>query len=128
MSGMRTIIMTNRPPILIIEADWPTIAATRDQEFGGQYEFQAHVVSKWYLGVRQHRDGHLLVYATYSYSANYQHARNYHAGVLTQSHGIVDAIHTVCATMVEAEHADYAIDKWRTLRDECIANLPTVAT
>ena len=129
----RTITMTDRPPVTINEADWPTIASARDKEFDNQYEFQANVISKWYLGVRQHSDGRALVYATYSYSSNYQNARDYQAraGVLltadaTQGNGIVDAIRAVSVTIAEGEHADNDADRWRTLRDECIADLPAV--
>lgn len=131
----RTITLTDRPPVHIKEDEWPIIASASDKVFDNQYEFQANVVSRWNLGVRQHRDGRAIVYATYSYSSNYQNARDYHAraGMLltadaTQGNGLVDAIRTVSTTIAGIEHADSSdADRWRTLRDECIADLPAVA-
>ena len=129
----RTITLTDRPPVTIREDDWPIIASSQSKEFDNQYEFQANCTSKWHFAVRQHDDGRAIVYATYSYSSTYQNARNYRAraGVLlaadaTKNNGLVDAIRAVSATIANAEHVGTDADRWPTLRDECIADLPAV--
>lgn len=44
----RTITLTDRAPVRIVEAEWPEIASAREDS--------------WSLRVRQHDDGRILVY------------------------------------------------------------------
>src|SRR6185436_3794374 len=89
----RTITLTDRPPVIISDDKWPLIASASDKEFDNQYEFQANRISKWFVGVRQHEDGRTIVYATYSYSSNWQNSRDYSAkrGVMLDSFALREA-------------------------------------
>lgn len=133
----RTITITDRPPVKIDEDAWPVLATASDKEFDNEYEFQANCVSKWGINVRQHEDGRTLVYATYSYSSNWANSRGYSAkhGVMLDSFAlreakdddaaIVTAINDVCDTMAACEHAGEDAERWKTLADECIADMPS---
>ena len=57
---LRTITLTNRPPVRIAETAWPIIASARRHD--GQVECQANHV--WHLTVRQHADGRTIVYGS----------------------------------------------------------------
>lgn len=58
----RTITLTKRAPVTILEDDWPLIASARDWQ--GEHEFQSP--RKWTLAVRQHKtDGRTLVYGVF---------------------------------------------------------------
>jgi len=131
----RTITLTDRPPVIISDDKWPLIASASDKEFDNQYEFQANRISKWFVGVRQHEDGRTIVYATYSYSSNWQNSRDYSAkrGVMLDSFAlreasdsadIVRAVREVTEDIAGAECQDGDAARWRTLADECIADLP----
>lgn len=130
----RTITLTDRRPVKIQDSEWPLIASASDKDYDNQYEFQANRISNWFVGVRQHEDGRAIVYATYSYSSNYQGARNYTAkrGVLLgrwrptsdDPNGVADAIRDVCEDIANAEHKDDDASRWPTLAAECIADLP----
>jgi hypothetical protein len=55
----RTITLTARPPVRIVEDDWPIIASASD--YAGQVESQAS--EEWGVYVRQHEDGRRIAYA-----------------------------------------------------------------
>lgn len=126
----RTITLTDRPPVTIDDDVWGLIASASDKEYDGQVECQANRTSKWFVGLRQHDDGRTLVYATYSYSSNWQGARNYSAkrGVLLpgtpDSAALVNAIRDVCDDIARAECDGNDADRWPTLAAGCIADLP----
>lgn len=130
MSKQRTITLTDRPPVTIAEDNWPLIAVAKDYEHDGQVECQANRKSSWWIGVRKHDDGRAIVYATYSYSTNWQNARDYAAkqGVLlpaaSTTESIVDAIKSVGADIAGCECDGNDSERWDTLIDECIADMP----
>jgi hypothetical protein len=53
----RTITLTDRAPVAIVEADWPELAA-------GRYSFDRESLTTVAIRVRQHADGRTLVYGT----------------------------------------------------------------
>lgn len=64
----RTITLTGRPPVSIVEADWPVIAYAKGDSWEGndyaryqQADMQGEL-DKYYLTARQHSDGRTLVY------------------------------------------------------------------
>ena len=139
----RTITLSDRPPVSIEEGDWTVIAKASDSSHDGQVECQANRKSSWSIRVREHNgNGKVIVSAVYDYSSNWQNSRNYSAkhgelivattpsphapdGRLWVDPGeIVAAIKRVCERMAECECADDDAVLWRTLCDECIADLP----
>ena len=126
----RTITLTDRPPVRIDEDEWGVVASASDKEFDNQYEFQANRISKWYIGVREHDDGRCIVYATYSYTTNYQNSRGYSAkrGVMLPKDSTMDdvvkAIKEVASDISGAEHDGEDSSRWPTLANDCIADLP----
>lgn len=133
---IRTITLTDRPPVRIKEESWPLIASAQDREWDGEFEFQANRKSRWFIGVRQHEDGLVIVYATYSYTSNWQGARGCTAkrGVMidifalraaaTDAADLVKAIRAVAASIAAAEHQGEDDVRWDSLEAECIADLP----
>lgn len=53
-----TVTLTGRAPVRICRKDWPKIAFQRDWD--GEHECQAF--HKWWISVREHADGRVLVY------------------------------------------------------------------
>ena len=131
---MRTITLTDRPPVKIDEDTWPVIARAKDSEHDGQVECQANRRTVWAMHVRQHKDGRTIVYATYSYDSQYQHERGYEArhGVMLAAPAkdaddaarIVSAIQEVGRLMAAAECDGEDAARWPTLVAETIADLP----
>lgn len=127
---IRTITLTGRPPVRIADEDWPVIASASDKEFDNQYEFQANRISKWWIGVRRHEDGRAIVYATYSYSSNWQNARCHHVrqGVLVPigktDDDLCNLISEVGYGMRGHEHAEGDSTRWDTLVEDCIGDMP----
>lgn len=126
----RTITLTGRPPVTIDEDTWPCIAEANDSEHDGQVECQANRKSKWAMRVRRHTDGRAIVYATYSYTSNWQNSRCYAAkrGVLlaadTTTDAICRAIEEVSSDIAQAECDGDDAARWATLAADCIADMP----
>lgn len=111
----RTITMTGRPPVSIVENDWPIIASAKWHD--GKVESQANR-SSW-LKVRQHADGRTLVYGGYDNS--WQHERDLRAGELL----IPDDGRTVDgAQLAAAIRRVAAAVKAEEIADDCIGDLP----
>lgn len=129
-SKIRTITLSDRPPVRIAEDDWPVIASASDEEHDGQVRCQANRISEWAIRVRQHDDGRTIVYATYSYSSNWQGARCYHArhGVLLPAScthaDICRSIKDVCERMSACDHHADDASRWTQFADDCIADMP----
>jgi len=70
-SKKRTITLTGRPPVRIVEADWPVIACGDGDSYGGDYCRRNQALAlgecdRYWIRVRRHVDGairRVLVYA-----------------------------------------------------------------
>ena len=123
----RTITLTGRPPVRIVENDWPVIAAAMAKEWDNAHEFQANRTTSASIRVRQNRDGRTLVYAIYDYSTNFQGAadRSAKAGELLPSgESAADCIIRVAEEMDSAIGDDHFGVTFSLLARECIADLP----
>lgn len=123
----RTITLTDRPPVTINEEAWPLIATATAKDWDNTHECQANRLAKVGLYVRQHSDGRAIVYATYTYTSQYQgengvsarHGELLPAG--SDMNAICRAIKNVASRMPEAQMIE---QDWQSLADECIADLP----
>jgi len=106
------ITMTDRPPVRIVIADWPTIA--RADWFTGEHECQANEVAS--LKVRRHEDGRTIIYGhrdrgpggmPISYRGSW-------AGVLTSKQANIVLVIRQVACDIGAPQ----------LADQCISELP----
>lgn len=128
----RTITLSDRRPVTIVDGEWPVIAGAGDSEYDGQVRSQANRASEWSMRVRQHADGRAIVYAVYEHNTNWQGERDIavrHGVLLSAEDGarpglVVDAIKSVSRRMAGCEHADDDAARWTRLADECIAHLP----
>lgn len=118
------ITMSDRPPVRIVEEDWPIIAEADDHD--GQVRVQAN--TEWRIRVREHADGRRLVYGSVQAGNGGKPAgwRGAAAGYLidcrsidtdkrldAESEQTVRAIRRVAGVIGRAD-----------LADECIADLP----
>lgn len=119
----RTITLTGRPPVRIIEADWPVIAHGRYHWYNGQYESQADRTTRAHLRVRQHADGRAIVYGTYDHSTIWQGESDHECrdGQLVPTGGdVVQAIQAVGDMLTERSGDEC----WRDVIAETVASLP----
>jgi len=114
----RTITLTDRPPVTIVEANWPVIAVALGHEDSARAQRPDYEGDSWAIRVRQHADGRAIVYATFDGATAWTGSESRSGGeVLTNrpsGAGIVSAIKRV-GTEVGISDA--------TIR-ECIADLP----
>ena len=133
-----TITLTDARPVKIIEADWPSIAEGRHEEYDSHIQCQSNRTTKAWVKVRQHDDGRTLVYGCYDYSTAWQgeSGATYRDGQLitpsaedypTEARGdfwcgqpIIDAIKDVCATLANRSQSGF----WSDIAAEAIADLP----
>lgn len=116
-----TITLTNRRPVRVDPAEWPTTArADFDRE-------SSDMVERGSLAVRQHRDGRAIVIGLYQLFSTLRSDVDVKAGELvipsfTGNHDseIIAAIHRVHRTI--SERIGTSIDRWDPLADECIAS------
>ena len=104
----RTITLTDRAPVKIVESDWPVIASAKDHD--GQVECQAN--ESWSIRVRQHADGRALVYAVYDTS--WQGRSGARGGELLERGADLAAAIRRVGERCQCEQ----------IVDECIADLP----
>jgi hypothetical protein len=123
---MRTITLTNRPPVRINDDNWPKIASAKRHFYDGQYEFQSDRHTRYWLTVRQHEDGRTIIYAVYDHTTAWQSERDQacRRGELLDSRenttqNIVETIRAVAESMPLGDP-----DEWQLMSDECIADLP----
>lgn len=69
MRKRRTITLTDRGPIQIIESRWAVIACANGDNYEGDHD--GHPAScgcydRWSIRVRRHRDGRVIVYGIYA--------------------------------------------------------------
>jgi len=116
----RTITLTDRAPVRILDDDWGVIASAKDWD--GQHEAQAN--RTWAIRVREHvTDGRVIVHG--AYTSAWQNERDSKAGELLEGReptsassgnnaDVVAAIRRVCESIGGAE----------SLAAACIADLP----
>ena len=68
----RTITLTGRAPVKIVEDNWPIIAHGHWLDHDNQYESQANRRWRIDIRVRQHADGRAIVYGVYDYDTAFQ--------------------------------------------------------
>jgi len=119
----RTITLTDRPPVTIVESEWP-ILAKADYDDDRSQDGQPNRNAYGHLIVRQHADGRAIVYARYDYDTRWQHERNEtrRAGVLLPPGATADDI----IRAIKRVHGMIGIESqdWQMLAQECIADLP----
>ena len=121
-SKRRTITLTGRSPVRILDADWPIIASASGDSFTGndgarhlQAQRQGEL-DEWWLKVRQHySDGRTLVYGRITHG--WHGGEDWAGGMLLEPGAdIAAALHSVgCSSPIPAE----------CFRD-CLAALPPV--
>jgi hypothetical protein len=125
----KTITLTDRPPVTIVEAAWPILARASYHDYDAQVTYQANRNWHGHVTVRQHADERTLVYAQCWHTTVIpgESAYNRHAGELLPATPsmtqIIDTIHRVHDTIdhVDDEHRR----EWRSLAHACIADLPS---
>lgn len=121
----RTITLTDRAPVAIVEADWPELATGRYQQTDvacGAGGFRA--VATIAIRVRQHHDGRTLVYGTdHCTGADGYTSR---AGYLLTGHpspAAIAAAITATGQDLCAQAGSECADIQRAVR-ACLADLP----
>lgn len=110
---VRTITLTDRPPVRIREDEWPIVAEAKGWDGCPQtVECQSDTFA---LRVRQHADGRAIVYATYLGASQGSFREDWRGGQL------VDTGADVASAIREVGEAG-SLPAW-TIR-ECIADLP----
>ena len=104
----RTITLTDRRPVTIVEADWPCVARTKWYE--GEHEHQAN--RRGHLTVRQHADGRAIVYGTYT-SQFLQESDLSGGEIVASGDDLPEAINRVAASI-----------SLPNIAQDCIADLP----
>ena len=124
---MRTITLTDRPPVRIKEDQWPMIAHGRFKDWDNQYEFQANRTWQIDIRVRRHADGRTIVYGLYDYDTHFQgeQCEVRRVGVVLAPDGdLPGEIKEAAEQMIERVSDDGMHDHIRAAADACIADLP----
>jgi hypothetical protein len=106
----RTITLSNRPPVKISEATWPVIAKG---DWTDNMTIPSQANRKAFVRVRQHADGRMIVYGTYS---------TQFAGELDAKAGMLLAVGDDVAAAISRVVED--LGDLPRLASECIADLP----
>jgi hypothetical protein len=121
MSKQRTITLTDRPPVRIVEEAWPLVAQS-DWAAG---ESATATEARAQVRVRRHEDGRVLVYGTYRCKGEWR-GMTARAGFLLL--GGQDTAHAIRGTTKAlSAYEDLPegwVPDWQRLADECIASLP----
>jgi len=108
----RTITLTDRAPVEIIDGDWPIIAESRAHD--GMIAVQAN--RRWWMKIRQHADGRVIVYGAYL---------TQHQGEVDRRDGEVLAATSRSSTLVATiRQVGQSLGAPSSLVRELIADLP----
>ena len=125
--AIRTITLTDRPPVRVDEDTWPVLASASYHDYDGEYASQSFRHWRGFLGVRQHEDGRTLVYATCSAEGcgssttrEYRHKAGELLPVGTDTAAIIAAVHRIHRDIADRD----VHEQWAGLADACIADLP----
>lgn len=121
----RTITLTDRPPVRIVDADWPTIGKGSVDWYDNEHRFRANRTRDIFVKVRQHADGRVIVYAGYETSSSWVNETDskHRTGELLEAGGnIVEALHRVAREL--ASRANAHQDEIRDCMNQCIASMP----
>jgi hypothetical protein len=133
---MRTITLTDRPPVRIEEASWPIVAVgSADEDDSNQPGNAPNREWTRTIRVRQHADGRAIVYGVYNYFTVYQGERGAGArrGIFIGPGGATSIIHAILAVARGLAGAETAAaieddrkdpEQWSEVAQGCIANLP----
>lgn len=122
---LRTITLTDRPPVRIREDAWPVVAkALADVSMRNGTPLPSYECAEWRLTVRQHSDGRAIIYGVADAPSpgwNTHGCTDWRGGELLDAGAdLVAAIRRVGAQLVEHGGAPGALPQ------ECIADLPAV--
>lgn len=114
----RRIVTLNSGPVSIEHTEWPflTQAAARD----GTYPSQ----TSWFLGVRLHGSGQMIVQAAYHYADEGIRLRR--GELLEPGAEVVEAIIRVAQDIQARKHHGDDAGRWDELLAACIADLPAL--
>lgn len=110
----RTISLSDRAPVTIVEAEWPIEARVT----AADSPIRSQANRRWWLYVRAHADGRRLIYG--GHDSAYERERDVRAGYL------VDAGATPTARMIVIRLIACEIGR-EDLARECIQDLPAEA-
>ena len=119
----RTITLTDRQPVTISDADWPSIASAAHDWHEGEFKHQANRHRSGWLRVRLHADGRAIVYGRDTYSTVWQGEDDHdlRAGVLLAAGADLPAeIRRVAESLIERG----GWDGLHEIAQDCIADLP----
>jgi hypothetical protein len=107
----RTISLSDRAPVVIVEAEWPILARVT----GADSPIRPRALRRWWLIVRAHADGRRLIYG--GHSSDIEGERDIRAGYLVDA-GATPTLWIIMIRLVAAEigHDDLAL--------ACIQALP----
>jgi hypothetical protein len=108
----RTITLTDRPPVRIVEDEWPVIAQAYDESRRDQTRRNGELV------VRRHRDGRTLVHGTLDIASVWTGTESRRDGVLLPA----DASAAEIVAAIRKAGSECGLPE-RVIR-ECIADLP----
>jgi hypothetical protein len=123
----RTITLTGRAPVRIVEDQWPVIAKGDYTDHDNQYESQANRTWKIAIRARRHQNGRTIVYGTYHYDTCFQNEKGetHKVGVLrTPDSDVAAAIELIAALLIERVNNDEQHQHISGAADDCIADLP----
>lgn len=127
----RTITLTDRAPVRILETDWPVIAHGSYAWHDNQHRSQANRTKDINIRVRQHDDGRAIVYGVYDYSTSWQGASGLEvkAGVMCAfGADLAGAVREVGEQLIGrlTEHGSEDVAHVHDAVAECIGDLPAV--
>lgn len=130
------IRLTDARPVRIVAADWPCLAAARQDWWNGELESQANRSSYWRLRVRR-RGSQWLVYGWYEHGTQWrgEESHEHYRGERldcgdsdeeAQVAAVIEAVKRVCSDLGDLPAYSDDASQWELLAQECIADLPAV--